>query len=134
MNSQDPIPFPEVRVVPKPWGREDWLVVGERIAMKRLVVHAGQRFSLQVHAGQRFSLQYHERKEEAWLFVRGRARVTLGDRVVEATPGTVVHVRPGTVHRVEGLEESEFIEVSTPELQDVVRLADDFGRPERDAR
>ncbi len=124
MDSQDPMTFPEVRVVPKPWGREDWLVVGERIAMKRLVVHAGQRFSL----------QYHERKEEAWLFVRGRARVTLGDRVVEATPGMVVHVRPGTVHRVEGLEESEFIEVSTPELDDVVRLADDFGRPERDAR
>jgi quercetin dioxygenase-like cupin family protein len=46
----------------------------------------------------------------------------------------VVHVRPGTVHRVEGLEESEFVEVSTPELDDVVRLADDFGRPERDAR
>ncbi len=124
MDSQDPMPFPEVRVVLKPWGREDWLVVGERIAMKRLVVHAGQRFSL----------QYHERKEEAWLFVRGRARITLGERVVEATPGTVVHVRPGTVHRVEGLEESEFIEVSTPELEDVVRLADDFGRPERDAR
>lgn len=124
MQAQDPMPFPEVRVVPKPWGREDWLVVGERIAMKRLVVHAGQRFSL----------QFHERKEEAWLFVRGRARVTLGDRVVEATPGTVVYVRPGTVHRVEGLEESEFIEVSTPELDDVVRLADDFGRPERDAR
>jgi mannose-1-phosphate guanylyltransferase len=124
MASQDPMPFPEVRVVPKPWGREDWLVVGDRIAMKRLVVHAGKRFSL----------QYHERKEEAWLFVRGRARVTLGDRVVEVGPGTVIHVRPGTRHRVEALEEAEFIEVSTPELEDVVRLDDDFGRPERDAR
>lgn len=124
MTSQDPILFPEVRVVPKPWGREDWLVVGERIAMKRLIVGAGKRFSL----------QYHERKEEAWLIVRGRARVRLGERTVEVAPGAVIHVRPGTVHRVEGLEETEFIEVSTPELDDVVRLDDDFGRPERDAR
>jgi len=68
MAPQDSTPFPEIRIVPKPWGREDWLVVGRRIAMKRLVVHAGKRFSL----------QYHERKEEAWLFVRGRARVTWG--------------------------------------------------------
>ena len=123
MAPQDSTPFPEIRVVPKPWGREDWLVVGRRIAMKRLVVHAGKRFSL----------QYHERKEEAWLFVRGRARVTLGDRTVEVGPGTVIHVRPGTPHRVEALEEAEFLEVSTPELDDVVRLSDDFGRPERDA-
>ena len=124
MTSQDPILFPEGRVVPKPWGREDWLVVGERIAMKRLIVGAGKRFSL----------QYHERKEEAWLIVRGRARVRLGERTVEVAPGAVIHVRPGTVHRVEGLEETEFIEVSTPELDDVVRLDDDFGRPERAAR
>ena len=124
MGSLEPTPFPEVRVVAKPWGREDWLVVGKRIVMKRLVVFAGKRFSL----------QYHERKEEAWLFVRGRARVTLAERETEIGPGAVIHVRPGTVHRVEALEEAEFIEVSTPELEDVVRLADDFGRPERDAR
>lgn len=123
MSSQDSMPFPEVRIVPKPWGREDWLVVGDRIVMKRLVVHAGRRFSL----------QYHERKEEAWLVVRGRARLTLGQRVVTVEPGAVVHVRPGTIHRVEAPEgEVEFIEVSTPELEDVVRLEDDFGRPERD--
>lgn len=123
MTSQGPMPFPEVRIVPKPWGREDWLVVGERIVMKRLVVRSGQRFSL----------QYHERKEEAWLFLRGRARLTVGEREVTVEPGAVVYIRPGTIHRVEALEEVEFVEVSTPELEDVVRLQDDFGRPERDA-
>jgi len=46
----------------------------------------------------------------------------------------VIHVRPGTPHRVEALEEAEFLEVSTPELDDVVRLSDDFGRPERTRR
>lgn len=110
------------KVVDKPWGREDWLVVGDRIAMKRLVLFAGKRFSL----------QYHEVKEEAWLFVRGRAEVTIGDTKRVAVSGDVIHLRPGTVHRVEAIEEVEFIEVSTPELDDVVRLADDFGRPERD--
>lgn len=111
-----------MRVVDKPWGREDWLVVGDRIVLKRLIVLAGKRFSL----------QYHEVKEEAWLFVRGRAVVTIGESQQERGAGDVIHLRPGTVHRVEALEETEFIEVSTPELEDVVRIADDFGRPERD--
>ncbi len=113
---------PAPRTVDKPWGREDWLIVGERIVMKRLVVEGGHRFSL----------QYHERKEEAWLFVRGRGSATVGDETVDLAPGLVVYVRPGTVHRIQADETLEFIEVSTPELDDVVRLEDDYGRPERD--
>lgn len=111
-----------MKVVDKPWGREDWLVVGDRIAMKRLVVFAGKRFSL----------QYHEQKEEAWLFVRGSALITIGETKQVSKAGDVIHLRPRTIHRVEAIDETEFIEVSTPELDDVVRLADDFGRPERD--
>lgn len=114
-------PFRTPRVVPKPWGREEWLTVGERVVMKRLVVHAGHRFSL----------QYHQRKEEAWLFVRGSGRVRFGPSEVEVGPGQVIHVSPGTVHRIEAIEELEFIEVSTPELEDVVRVEDDYGRSEK---
>ncbi|MBP7149621.1 MAG: cupin domain-containing protein [Acidobacteria bacterium] len=114
----DKIPTVVPKIVPKPWGREDWLVVGARIVMKRLVVHAGQRFSLQLH----------REKEEAWLFVRGRARLRLGGVEGEVVPGQVIHVAPGTIHRIEALEELEFLEVSTPELTDVVRLEDDYGR------
>lgn len=111
-------PFREPRIVPKPWGREEWLTVGERVVMKRLVVHAGHRFSL----------QYHERKEEAWLFVRGRGSVRFGESEVSVGPGQVIHVPPGTVHRIAAEEELEFLEVSTPELEDVVRVEDDYGR------
>lgn len=112
------LPRVNPRIVPKPWGREEWLYVGDRVVMKRLVVRAGSRFSL----------QYHERKEEAWVFERGRARVRLGDTEGIVGPGDVIAVRPGTVHRVEALENVTFLEVSTPELEDVVRLEDDFGR------
>lgn len=114
----DQIPSPDLKVVDKPWGREDWLVVGDRIVMKRLVINQGSRFSLQLH----------EQKEEAWIFTKGRARLRLGETVGEVGPGKVVHIRPGTVHRLEALEDLELIEVSTTELDDVVRIEDDFGR------
>jgi mannose-6-phosphate isomerase-like protein (cupin superfamily) len=110
--------------IEKPWGHEEWLVVGQRVCMKRLVIAAGKRFSL----------QFHEVKEEAWLFTRGHGVVTLGDRTLECRPGDVLHVRPGVVHRIEAKDEIELIEASTPELEDVVRLADDFGRGPRDTR
>ncbi len=112
------LPLVTPRIVPKPWGREEWLYVGDRVVMKRLVVSAGSRFSL----------QYHEQKEEAWVFESGRARVRLGDAEGIVEPGDVVAVPPGTVHRVEALEDVTFLEVSTPELTDVVRIEDDFGR------
>ncbi|MDH3285975.1 MAG: phosphomannose isomerase type II C-terminal cupin domain [Acidobacteriota bacterium] len=122
MSHDAKLPSPPCKVVPKPWGREEWLVVGDRIVLKRLVIDAGQRFSLQLH----------EHKEEAWLFVRGRGTVRLGRETGAVGPGTVLHVMPGTVHRVEAIETLEFMEVSTTELDDVVRLEDDYGRSERD--
>lgn len=112
------IPSPPPRTVPKPWGREEWLVVGERIVMKKLFVSAGYRLSL----------QYHEHKEEAWLVISGRARVRHGETISVAGPGKVVHLPPRTIHRIEAIEDLEILEVSTPELDDVVRLEDDFGR------
>ncbi|RMG47649.1 MAG: cupin domain-containing protein [Acidobacteria bacterium] len=117
-NEARPVAHPPVRVVDKPWGREDWLAVGDRVVLKRLVVEQGHRLSL----------QYHRQKEEAWIVLAGRARVTLGERRGEIGPGDVVHVRPGTVHRIEAIERLEILEASTPELDDVVRVEDDFGR------
>jgi len=112
------VPRLEQRLVDKPWGREEWLVVGERIVMKKLVVSSGHRLSL----------QYHEQKEEAWLLLSGRARVRYAEAEEELGSGAVVHVPPGTVHRIEAVEDVVFLEVSTPELDDVVRIDDDFGR------
>ena len=118
MHSPDRLPLSRPALVEKPWGREEWLAVGERMALKRIVVHAGKRLSLQLH----------QRKEEAWLLVRGRARVRFGEIEGEMTPGEVLHVPPNTVHRIEALEDIELIEASTAELTDVVRLEDDYGR------
>jgi mannose-6-phosphate isomerase-like protein (cupin superfamily) len=108
-------------VVDKPWGLEEWLAVGERVAMKRIIVRAGRRLSLQLH----------REKEEIWLLLRGRARVRFGDAEGEIGAGDVLHLPPNTVHRIEALAEVEFIEASTAELADVVRIEDDYGR--RDA-
>lgn len=116
--ASESLPFARPTVVDKPWGREDWLFVGERVVMKRLVVFAGARLSLQLH----------RQKEEGWLLARGRARVRYNDIEGEMNAGDVLHLPTGTVHRIEALEECELIEASTPELTDVVRIEDDFGR------
>jgi len=114
-----------VKVVPKPWGEERWLAHTDRYAGKLLILRKGHRLSL----------QYHERKHETQYVDSGRIKYTLGsvDRPGEyeeliAEAGTTVMLPPGAVHRMEALEDSRFFEVSTPELTDVVRLEDDYGR------
>ena len=120
-NRDQRLPTVKPQLVEKPWGREEWLAVGERIVMKRIVVHAGSRLSLQKHVV----------KEEAWLLLRGRARVRFGDLEGVLAAGDVLHIRPDTVHRIAAIDEVELIEASTPELDDVVRLDDDYGRTGR---
>ena len=107
----------------KPWGWE--LVWAEADA------YVGKL--LFVRAGEALSLQYHERKDEAWLVQEGRARLELGEvdgdlEEIEIEPGQAFHYRPRTVHRVTALEDLLVVEVSTTELDDVVRLDDRYGR------
>ncbi len=111
------------RRVEKPWGWE--LVWAEADA------YVGKL--LFVRAGQSLSLQYHEVKDEAWLVQEGRAALELGEldgrlETVEITPGDAFRYRPGTVHRVTAIEDTLIVEVSTPHLDDVVRLEDRYGR------
>lgn len=121
MSESEILPKSQIQIVEKPWGREEWLVVGRRIVMKRLVIRAGQRLSL----------QYHREKEEAWLILRGKPEVLFQNSVGTLQPGDVLHLLPGTVHRIGACEEDvELLEASTPELADVVRVEDDFGRSE----
>ena len=115
----------EVRVIPKPWGEEWLLADDERYAAKVLIVKKGYRLSL----------QYHERKHETQFVEAGRLKYTLGDverpgdnREVIVEAGAVIVLPPGSVHRLEALEDSRIFEVSTPELDDVVRIEDDYGR------
>ncbi|MBS3074719.1 cupin [Candidatus Pacearchaeota archaeon] len=116
-----------VKRVDKPWGYEEWLEVNESYVMKRIFINRG-RF---------LSLQYHERKTETVCVVRGMVELTLGNltpfgyelfapRVMH--PKDVIHLPPRTIHRFKALENAVLIEASTPELDDVVRLDDDYGR------
>jgi mannose-6-phosphate isomerase-like protein (cupin superfamily) len=87
-----------------------------------------------VSAGHSLSLQYHERKDESWYVQSGRARLELGApggtvlKEEAIGPGEAFHYAPGTVHRVTALEDTTILEVSTPHLDDVVRLEDAYGR------
>ncbi|MGC9221766.1 MAG: cupin [Solirubrobacteraceae bacterium] len=111
------------RRVSKPWGYEIWWAVTEHYAGK--ILH--------VDRGQRLSLQYHAQKDESSyllsgrvLLVRGGSADSLTERVVEA--GATWRNRPGEIHTIEALEDADVLEVSTPQLDDVVRLSDNYGR------
>jgi len=114
----------DVRRVDKPWGYELIWALTDTYCGKVLFVRAG-------HA---LSLQFHREKDESWLVQSGRAKLELGDAGQAALaeevvgPGFAFHYRPGTVHRVTALEDTTIIEVSTPQLDDVVRLEDAYGR------
>lgn len=113
----------EPRHVDKPWGWELIWAEADAYVGKLLFIRAGQALSL----------QYHEVKDESWLVREGRASLALGAvggqlETVEIGPGDAFRYRPGTVHRVTALEDTLVVEVSTPHLDDVVRLEDRYGR------
>ena len=111
------------RRVDKPWGHELIWAHTDRYVGKILVIETGRRLSL----------QRHEIKDETILVRSGRLRLFLEDddgvvRVSELGAMEHRHVPTGRIHRYEAIERCEIIEVSTPELDDVVRIEDDFGR------
>jgi len=123
VNMLDPFAF-EPRRVEKPWGWELIWAHAEAYVGKILFVRAGHSLSL----------QFHREKDESWYVESGRAKLELGQigQAVLAEevigPGAAFRYRPGTVHRVTALEDTTIIEVSTPHLDDVVRLEDEYGR------
>jgi mannose-6-phosphate isomerase len=111
------------RRVDKPWGHELIWALTDQYCGKILVIETGRRLSL----------QYHEQKDESILVMSGRLRLYLDDdagvmQVRELGVGDSAHVAVGRRHRYEAIERVELVEVSTPELGDVVRIEDDFGR------
>lgn len=112
-----------IKIKPKPWGREIWFAWTTKYAGK----------ILEIEKGQRFSLQYHNKKEETQLIIEGKIELTLGanskklkTKILNA--GEKVDIPPKTIHRIKALAKTVIFEVSTPELDDVVRLEDDYGR------
>lgn len=110
------------RRVDKPWGHEEIWAETSRYAGK----------FLHIRAGEMLSRQYHERKEETICVLDGQLRLEIGagpDEVRMMGPGEVFHVAPGTIHRFcADSDDVRLVEVSTPELDDVVRLADKYAR------
>ena len=113
----------QIRRVEKPWGFEIWWAHTDQYAGKLLHVEQGHRLSL----------QYHQHKDESSYLLSGRVRLSKGPGIDELVttlmhPGDCWRTRPGEVHTVEALEPSQILEASTPQLDDVIRLMDDYGR------
>jgi len=107
----------------KPWGFELLVAHTPKYAGKLIFVRKGHRLSL----------QYHEKKDESMYIYEGRALVEIegSDGHMVSTllqPGQCIKIPPLTKHRLEATEDTTFFEVSTPELEDVIRLEDDYGR------
>ncbi len=111
--------------VEKPWGHETWWAQSDRYVGK--VLH--------VKAGHRLSLQYHERKDETIHLWSGEMVLVLGEGEAlcehAMRPGESCRIRPGTRHRMIAITDCDILEVSTPEVDDIVRLEDAYGRASR---
>lgn len=112
----------EARIVPKPWGHETIWAHTDRYVGK--ILH--------IRAGEALSVQYHERKDETVYLLSGqmiyRVRQDGELRDMHLDVGEAFRIVPGTVHQMEAVTDCDVLEVSTPELDDVVRLTDRYGR------
>lgn len=113
----------KIEIKLKPWGKETWFAHTDKYAGK--ILH--------IDKGHRYSLQYHEHKRETQYIYKGKVKLTYGtdeknlqEKILNQ--GDKVEVHPYTIHRLQALEDSEVFEVSTPELDDVIKLEDDYGR------
>ena len=112
----------EIPRVEKPWGYEIHWAKTDRYVGK--IIH--------INKGHALSLQYHNKKDETILLWSGKLLFEIQQdgelQKHEVTPGERFHVTPGTVHRMTAIEDCDVVEVSTPELDDVVRIEDRYGR------
>jgi mannose-6-phosphate isomerase len=111
-----------VKVVNKPWGYERIWAQSDRYVGKMLHINAGEELSL----------QYHNRKDETVHLLSGELvyRVKLGEALedVKLKNGESFRITPGTVHQMHAVTDCDILEVSTPEVDDIVRLSDRYGR------
>jgi mannose-6-phosphate isomerase len=108
--------------IEKPWGHEILFAVTEKYIGKILFIKKGHRLSL----------QYHKQKDETLYCLKGRASLIIQNdnltNILPLVPGYSYRIEPMTIHRLESIEDTTLVEVSTPEAEDVVRVEDDYGR------
>lgn len=115
-----------MEIIEKPWGKEEILEANTHYVVKRLFMKAGSRCSL----------QYHRQKRETIYVLSGVLLIHFGTTITNLVHGTTLTMHPGdartilphTIHRMEGKEDTVYLECSTTELDDVVRIEDDYGR------
>lgn len=114
-----------MEIIDKPWGKEEVIEINDKYMVKKLTMLKGHRCSL----------QYHNYKKETIYVLSGQLKIISGpdqNNLNEKTfnSGESITLSPGIVHRMEGIEDSVYLESSTPEMEDVVRLVDDYNRTE----
>ncbi len=118
-----PLAQTPVQKILKPWGHEIWFANQSEYSGK--ILH--------IKKGHRYSLQFHEKKTETQYLLSGKCKFLIGDdqnslKEIIMNPGDKLDVYPGMIHRAEALLDCEILEVSTSDLDDVVKLSDDYGR------
>jgi len=109
--------------IAKPWGSEELLEKNDKYVVKRLEMKMGHRCSLQLH----------EKKCETIYVLSGQLKITYGDKIDQLEEkiyeaNESITIPTGMIHRMEGVTDSVYLEASTPELDDVIRLSDDYMR------
>ena len=112
-----------MQIIEKPWDKEEVIEINDKYMMKKLTMLKGHRCSLQLH----------NHKKETIYVLSGKLRIISGPDQDNLTgkiysEGESITISPGVVHRMEGVEDSIYLEASTPEMDDVVRLVDDYER------
>lgn len=112
-----------MKFIEKPWGSEEVIEINEKYMVKKLTMKKNHRCSL----------QYHDFKKETIYVLSGDLKILIGKdknnletKVYKA--GESITINPGIIHRMEGVTDSVYIEASTPEMEDVIRLSDDYKR------
>jgi len=114
-----------MQIIEKPWGKEEVIEINDKFMVKRLTMWKNHRCSL----------QYHNQKKETIYVLEGELKIISGTdqkNLIEKiyTNGQSITIPPGVVHRMEGVTDCVYLESSTPEMEDVVRLVDDYDRAE----
>ena len=112
-----------MKIIDKPWGKEELLEINDHYMLKKLTMWKGHRCSL----------QYHKQKKETIYVLSGQLKIYSGLSENKLTvkiygPNDAITLLPGTIHRMEGVEDCVYLEASTPQMEDVVRIQDDYNR------